>query len=450
MKRILLILALASVLRLFYFGFLYSAQPEKFAIRDLDGYVSIAQNLLDPGVYSRDPAPPYTPDLSRPPLYPLLLAALIALGHSNGSLIVLFQAALGVLLAGLTYLLSRELRLGESAAHLATLLVALDPLLILLGQYLLSESLFLCAWIAGLVCFARYWNTRKLPALIASAFCLALAALTRPILEYLPFLLLAPILLEARGIPWGPRLRAAFLFSACFAVLLAPWGLRNLGQGGDFTLSDISDTNLYYYRAKAVLADVENISQDAAYQRLDEEARQLETRPGASAGQVRSALRARAFQILAQHPLQTLKMTARGAALLLFDPGYSLVCAGLDPNNFTPECFQGGASMLGANLWSLMAARFLTMSLLQQLTLIWSTLLMGLLYLGSAAGLVFLARQKRWMVFGLCLGCIVYFVALSSGAESLYRLRAPLLPLFALLSGFSLAKVARTTVTALL
>ena len=164
---------------------------------------------------------------------------------------------------------------------------------------------------------------------------------------------------------------------------------------------------------------------------------------GQTQGQSYAWMRARAVQIFLQYPIQTLKMTGRGAVLLLLDPGYSLVCAVLDPNNLTPECFQGDATMLGGNIFNLMANRFLSMTVLQKITLIWSTLCMGLLYLGAALGTFHLIKTRQWLPLLLLVGSILYFVVLSSGAEATYRLRVPTLPLLAILTGVGLGQFLR-------
>jgi 4-amino-4-deoxy-L-arabinose transferase-like glycosyltransferase len=427
----------ALIVRLFFYFSIFILQPQKFAIRDLDGYANIANNLIGSGIYSRDPTPPLTLDLTRPPVYPILLAGLMLLGNFNGNLIVLFQILISSATVGVTWLLGIELHQGKPSLLVAGLLVALDPILILLGHYLLSETIFLFELIFALWLFVKYLNNRQILLLIASAVVLAFSALTRPIVEFFPLILLFILLWIPTLKNWRVKIRDAILFLSVFLVLLVPWMIRNLNAGGVATLSTIPDINLFSYRAKAVLADAANISQEDAAKKLNEELAAFQMSGELTPSQAQSFMRSRAIQIMSQYPLQTLKMTGRGAVLLLFDPGYSLVCAVLDPNNFTPECFQGNATMLGSNLFSLMESRFLTMTFLQKITLVWSSLLMGLLYVGAATGTILLIRKKQWLPLMLLLGSIAYFVALSSGAESLYRLRVPILPLLAILTGVS-------------
>jgi len=217
-------------------------------------------------------------------------------------------------------------------------------------------------------------------------------------------------------------------------VLLIPWLWRNIRAGGLYSLSSISEIDLYLYRAKAVLADAENISQTEAKNRLNMELDQVVEQQHLTLQGRQSYMRQRALAILIQHPVETAKMTASGLARLLLDPGYTLVCTALDPNNFSDECFQGEATMLSGGMGQLMLQRFLTMPLFQKTVLVWAALWMGLLYLGSIFGLWQLFRRRNWIALLILAGVVTYFVLLSAGAESLYRLRAPIIPLLALLA----------------
>jgi 4-amino-4-deoxy-L-arabinose transferase-like glycosyltransferase len=437
---ILILLLCALSIRLIDLFVMLGQQPNIFSVRDADGYVTIARNLVESGAYSRGAKPDLSPDLTRPPLYPLFLTALMQVFGENGNLIVLFHIILGTILVILTYAIARELKISPWFSFLGSILIALDPLFILTGHYYLSENLFLPIWIAGLWLFIRYWNSRQLAHLLLCAMLFALAALTRPVLQYFPILIIILALSISR-----PQIKAVFwrnfvLFALVFVMLLLPWCLRNQTTGGVFTLSTISDINLYYYRAKSVLADSEQISQDKAMQQLEGEIDSLTARKSVTPGQVHAYMRFRSVEIFASYPLQTLKMTAFGAARLLLDPGFSLVCTGLDPNNLTMECFPGEGTMLSGNLFQLIASRFRTMSLIQKIALIWSIVLMVGLYVGYLTGLAVAWREKQWFVLGVTLLSVQYFVVISSGAESLYRLRMPFVPVLAVVSAYALSK----------
>src|SRR5262249_10924066 len=93
---------------------------------DNDRYRAIAQEI----VAGRGFSDPQTqlPTAYRPPLYPLLIAAVLAAGGDDLA-IGIVQLALGVGTVALVYGTGRSLKLGR-ASFAAGLFVALDPLLL--------------------------------------------------------------------------------------------------------------------------------------------------------------------------------------------------------------------------------------------------------------------------------------------------------------------------------
>ena len=90
--------------------------------------------------------------------------------------------------------------------------------------------------------------------------------------------------------------------------------------------------------------------------------------------------------------------------------------------------------MLEANILEKAANRFGTMTIVQQLILLWSLFLLGLVYLGAAIGVVHLAYKRNWTTLAILATVILYFAILSVGGETNYRFRAPITPLLAVLA----------------
>jgi CHASE2 domain-containing sensor protein len=111
------------------------------------------------------------------------------------------------------------------------------------------------------------------------------------------------------------------------------------------------------------------------------------------------------------------------------------VCTMLDLTSVSFECFPGKATTLESNIVDKAIGGFLAMTLVQQATLAWSVLLLGALYCGGGVGVVHLVRRRNWMALALPGIVILYFVVLSSGAETSYRFRAPIVPFLAILAG---------------
>ncbi len=93
---------------------------------DRDAYRGIAESLVE-GMGFAHPGTT-TETAYRPPLYPLLLAAILGAGGGDFALAAA-HALLGTLTVLLTYLIGRRLALGR-AALAAAVLVAADPLLL--------------------------------------------------------------------------------------------------------------------------------------------------------------------------------------------------------------------------------------------------------------------------------------------------------------------------------
>ncbi|NMC20490.1 MAG: hypothetical protein GYA33_08730, partial [Thermogutta sp.] len=97
--------------------------PGGFA-RDIDGYAAVADNLLRHGVFGYGERA----TAFRPPLYPILLAAVRAPGWSWTWGAGILHLVLGVATVALAMSLGRRLGLGEQA-WIAGVLTACDPLL---------------------------------------------------------------------------------------------------------------------------------------------------------------------------------------------------------------------------------------------------------------------------------------------------------------------------------
>jgi len=202
-----------------------AAGPPTFVTPDSDDY-------LWPG-YALASGLGFDPELRRTPLYPVFIAAVLAAGGNLATLAVV-QHGLGVVTAALTYAMGRAAFgpvVGRAAGLLAGLMSALSGALIVYEHYLMSEALFtlvLTLALLLLVVALRRPTTRWL--LLAGAG-VALAGLTRPIGQAIvPLALGLPVLL---ALPvWRVGLVRAATVAAGFALVFAPWTVRNLAVHG--------------------------------------------------------------------------------------------------------------------------------------------------------------------------------------------------------------------------
>jgi 4-amino-4-deoxy-L-arabinose transferase-like glycosyltransferase len=208
---------------------------------DAKEYVAYAYNLQRFGVYSKAVtwylpvgAPAPAPDAMRPPAYPAFLLLFLH-GQPDLSFInhaVTAQAILGMLIVLAGYLLARPI-LGWPWAMVVAMLLGTSPQLVIYESYLLTETLYTFAVTAALLSGTVALRARSPRGLWIGAaifgVLLAFAALIRPTLQHLPFVLLAAALL----IPGLRRYRtAALVMSLGFAVTVAPWALRNIAVTG--------------------------------------------------------------------------------------------------------------------------------------------------------------------------------------------------------------------------
>ena len=163
------------------------------------------------------------PSASHAPLYPLVLSLVSLAGGTQ----YLAHRAAGILLGGLGIvvigLLARRVA-GDRVAVVAAAIAALYPIFIAADGALLSETLYTPVLAATLLCAYRVLDAGDWRWAAALGALVGLCALTRS-----EAVLLVPLL--AVPVAWGARPgRAARLAAVvvAFALVLAPWTIRNL------------------------------------------------------------------------------------------------------------------------------------------------------------------------------------------------------------------------------
>jgi hypothetical protein len=215
---------------------IFSLQGHQLNV-DRDAYLEIAGHLAAGEGFSKD-LPPH-PTAYRPPLLPLLIAAILKLGGSP-YVLGLVHIALGTLCTALTFRIGQLLQLGW-ASVVAAALVAIDPLL--LQNTVLPMTETLCATLVVLWCWvvlefqtvdtiqisSRTWR----PLLHGASF--GLICLCRPAFLGAAMLAAAWICLqtirlwqtETERPKWRQMTHAAIWSSIGLAMMIAPWTIRN-------------------------------------------------------------------------------------------------------------------------------------------------------------------------------------------------------------------------------
>ena len=175
----------------------------------------------------------FEPELRRPPGYAFFAAGTILVLGEELRALVFVQHLLGVGMALLTYALGRLTfgpRAGRLAGLAAGLLVAFNGALILSGQSIMTETLFTILLLATLLTLLLAGKSGHRGWALLAGLVLGVASLTRPVAQALVFLVPLAFLLYTRR-PW-PIVRGTVLVGAGFAIVLAPWMLRNLAEHG--------------------------------------------------------------------------------------------------------------------------------------------------------------------------------------------------------------------------
>ena len=432
----------------FSFLVLVARNPQRALVSDSGTYTQLAQGILQ--LHEFRGSPDAGPDIHRTPGYPLFLAVLYPLSSSPVAVSILQILLTGLsasIVVWLTYRLARSSyerhtlpcspgsprspgsstpgravnetgvdTAPRNAALLAGILVALDPLSAAYACLILTEHLFgvllICATVILIVPCLDYpskANGRRNLYISLSGFISALNTIIRPIGLFVAVAQVPYLWLKARSRKVFIQAAVALLVSSLLFPAL--WIVRNGIATGAYTLSDIGSVNLYFYRAAAVIAELENRPFSEVQKELREEIKTATLRQRLSPPQTLHLMNRNATAILLDHPFLVLKHATIGALRMLLGPGkavFEQIVGTSDSKVVLP--------LIG-----------------------WSWLHLALVYM-LAARYVFTSKQnERW----LFLATIVYFCLLSAGPEAYSRFRAPLMPVFCVMAGMGGLRLSR-------
>lgn len=249
------IFALALVARLLYFGLSYSANGGDFAtiVNGGDGYYDISQNIIAGNGYSIAHEPPYIPTSYRTPGMPYFIAWAYFFFGSYFA-VLLLHIFIGSLVPVLGMRIARYITNVRAICIAVGVFLALEPTSVLFSTVFLSEIVFTFLFLLSFIFLFRYWKERKIELLLVSAFLLGLSTLTRPTVMYLPVIMIALIIWEARAQLKRTVFLRAGLYVLVFLLTLSPWLYRNYQTFGVLGLSSQQGTALYVVTVPSVLA----------------------------------------------------------------------------------------------------------------------------------------------------------------------------------------------------
>ncbi|MGE3909246.1 MAG: ArnT family glycosyltransferase [Chloroflexota bacterium] len=219
----------------FKLGFAMRVAP--FIAKDSQAYFLPAWDLIHSGQFELG--------LRRTPAYPLFLSAAVLLMGDDLRGVTLVQHLLGVVTAGLAFVLGRlvagpNATAGRIVGVVAGLLTAISAPLVVYEHYLLTETLFAFAVTAMFTVLVWACRRNTIWLWLAGGLLIGLAAMVKPIAQgFLPFGLAAAYLTASswrllpllRRVSWPSPSRRAILSAGAvllgYGIAIAPWSIRN-------------------------------------------------------------------------------------------------------------------------------------------------------------------------------------------------------------------------------
>ncbi len=258
---------IAFVLRFFLvFGYEVWRGPEAFRTAFAPGsdsarYINLGHNLAYEGVYSPSPRPPYAPEETIEPAYPLFLAALFFLKESL-LLVALCQIFLAAATTILVYKIA-EMYMPRVPSIIAGLLFAAEPVGAYLAGAVFTETLFMSFFISGIYYFLKSLHvdaSRSRWGIFFGGLFLGASALTRPEVQFLAVVFVLFCFWVRRGESKRNTMRALAVFLIGFFLVLAPWLVRNKITYGSWQTSSIGIHKVYLFDLLYFYSHEENVS----------------------------------------------------------------------------------------------------------------------------------------------------------------------------------------------
>ncbi len=194
-------------------------------------YLILARSLATDGSYRNLEVPGAPPHLQNPPLFPLLLAPLTALGRPEATVVAakIFVGLVG-LLAAVVYL-SWAGRVDQPwLATLSAIALVVCPLYYQYAHSVMSDVPAVLFCMLGLIAIERCSHANRLnwTALVCAALAIAAAGMTRTICWTLAPAAAAAILFGAgaKGVTLKTRLTKCLVLAALCALPLVAWQVR--------------------------------------------------------------------------------------------------------------------------------------------------------------------------------------------------------------------------------
>ncbi len=390
---------------------------QKILISDALQYYQLAEGILSDISFA-------TFGAFRTPLYPLFLALIFAVTGTHVWAALLFQILLDVGTTLLGYLLAKEIFASRKTAHYAMLFYSIDLLAAAQTLQLMTETLFTFIFTGAVLATVYALKRGNIKYYALGGMYIGLATLVRPVAQYL-----------------GPTLALFALFSrklfghaavfvGVFFLVLSFWQIRNYAKFGHYALSTIDGYNLLEYNAAKVKSLIEHVSLDEARSELHNSIDAALTNPFDRA----SAQQKIAIAYLRQHPWWYSYYHIKGGVNMMLGTAKTSVLPVFKISPLTRSDATLSENFFARVKRTLSAAR-------QEY---WLTPLLFIVqlieYALSAIGFAAVRKTENKYLIVLIAILIAYFF-LITGVVGTARYRAPIVPLYLVMSAYGLERV---------
>ena len=202
---------------------------------DSSTYLAGASNLIRGHGLAIESSPGhFNPITHYPPLFPLLVSAVLAIGDASGTVFKILNAVvfgLNIFVVGITLVRITGRAVWPAVLGSTVTMICFD--MVFQHSWLLTDTLFVLLVIMSLVCLDRFVHNRLRSYFLAAAVLTALACLTR--YAGLGLLLAHAIFLMFfdRASPFFARAVRTAILGVVSLLPLALWSLRNFLLEGD-------------------------------------------------------------------------------------------------------------------------------------------------------------------------------------------------------------------------
>lgn len=411
-RELLILLCLASIIHLFLWAYGQNS-PSARRTNDSPEYLRAAENFLSSGTFysgrmDRQPQPAMFS--RRPPLYPLLIAALRSISKDTG-LIVFVQIILSLTGAILIWKILCYLEFRRTITTFVTALFLFYPTQIIYTHLVMAEVLLQWMLLSSFYFLVRFQETEKWYHLALCNLFLGLTALTKPVMVYfwVPNLFF--------HIWWMRRLaRQKLILLALIPLsLVSLWSYRNYLHTNYFHFSSIKTSNMLHVNIRGIVRQTEGKERAHSLTReLEEKTKRTQDFAEAS----RTVERA-FFETMIKNWRTLITAYPRGSLLFFLDPGRFDIYEFLE----LPHNIRGG-EILRADFWNkLRKLKEIPVSILSYLTVV------GAINILLLAGLFYFLFDRRYPIELKSFSLLLLFYVLAIVAPTgLSRFRLSVMP----------------------